>query len=81
MEVCSAVVSRLGLDCHTQVLLRLLLCVLQQLEEFAFDFLAGNGDFLDIRNFLFPDLRPDASTLTKEEALKLVNLHALNYTQ
>lgn len=41
------------------------------LEIFAFDFLSGNGDFLDIKNFLFPERRPDVSTMTKKQITAL----------
>ena len=44
----------------------------QQLETFAFDFLSGNGDYLDIRNFVSPEDRPDVTRMTKEELLSLV---------
>ncbi len=46
--------------------------LLQTLEDFAFDFLSGNGDYLDIANFIDPDNRPDVSTLTKEKIFALV---------
>ena len=44
----------------------------QQLEEFAFDFLSGNGDYLDIKNFISPLERPDATVMSKENLLSLV---------
>ena len=46
--------------------------LMQHLEDFAFDYLSGNGDYLDIRHFLLPDTRPDLSTMTKQELLSLV---------
>ncbi len=44
----------------------------QQLEDFAFDFLSGNGDYLDIANFINPGSRPDVSTLSKDEIIDMV---------
>lgn len=57
----------------------LLFCLLQQLEEFAFDFLSGNGDFIDISNFLMPENRPDVSSLSREKLLALVSTSVYNY--
>ena len=51
---------------------QLMVLLLQTLEDFAFDFLSGNGDYLDIANFIDPDNRPDVSTLTKEKIFALV---------
>ena len=42
---------------------------------FAFDFLCGDGDFLDIRSFLFPEQRPDVDKLAKKELLSLVRFN------
>ena len=43
---------------------------------FAFDFLCGGGDFLDIKNFLLPEQRPDVDKLSKKELLSLVSFNA-----
>ncbi len=48
--------------------------LLQPLPVFAFDMLSGQGDLLDIVNFIFEDQRPDSSTITKEEYQRLVNM-------
>jgi hypothetical protein len=42
------------------------------LETFAFDFLSGNGDYLDIKNIVSPEDRPDVTDMSKEELLSLV---------
>ena len=42
------------------------------LDAFAFDFLSGNGDYLDIVNYVSPEDRPDVTKLTIEELLSLV---------
>ena len=51
----------------------------QELEAFAFDFLSGNGDCLDIMNFVSPEDRPDVTKLTKEELLTLVFQNHYSY--
>ena len=36
--------------------------IMQKLEDFAFDFLCGNGDFLDLKNFLVPGNKSETSS-------------------
>lgn len=47
----------------------------QQLDTFAFDFLCGNGDFLDISKFLFPNKRSGYFTLTRHALSAASNGH------
>ena len=54
-----------------------LTCNFQQLETFAFDFLSGNGDYLDIRHIVSPEDRPDVTKTSKEELQSLVGCHLL----
>ena len=60
------------LCCQKWTMVYLNCSFVQHLEDFAFDYLAGNGDYLDIRHFLLPDTRPDVSKMTKKELLSLV---------
>ena len=47
-------------------------CFMQHLEIFAFDFLSGSGDYLDIINYVFPPDRPDLNKMSKKNLLSLV---------
>ena len=55
----------------------MLIVCFQQLETFAFDFLSGNGDYLDIKNIVSPEDRPDVTKMSKEELLSLVGCLSL----
>ena len=44
----------------------------QQLETFAYNFLAGIGDYQDIRKIVWREDRPDVTKMSKEELLSLV---------